>query len=229
MAMTDNLISYYNFEEAAGDLIDQHGTNDGTNDGADYQATGIINYGWDFEADNTDFVDLGNSFTFTDKITVSAWINPESGATNMDIASKYDGGADDWVLYTTTTDLIIFAVFVGGVAKLATYTHGSALEAAGWFHVVGVYDGTNVHIYINGSLEDSTPASGNITTSADNVYIGTRLSAGNDFDGIIDEVGIWNRDLDSTDATTLWNGGAGLAYPFAAPAVGNLHMMGANF
>jgi len=35
-----------------------------------------------------------------------------------------------------------------------------------------------------------------------------------DFDGLIDEVGIWSRALNSTEVSELYNSGSGLAYPF---------------
>ena len=33
-------------------------------------------------------------------------------------------------------------------------------------------------------------------------------------DGSVDELGLWNRVLTSGEMTNLWNGGAGLTYPF---------------
>ncbi|GAI49836.1 unnamed protein product, partial [marine sediment metagenome] len=35
--------------------------------------------------------------------------------------------------------------------------------------------------------------------------------------GLMDEIGIWNRAISSVEADNLYNAGAGLAYPFAAP------------
>jgi hypothetical protein len=34
------------------------------------------------------------------------------------------------------------------------------------------------------------------------------------FDGTIDEVGIWNRSLSSSEVSELYNGGSGASYPF---------------
>src|SRR5262249_31508245 len=36
------------------------------------------------------------------------------------------------------------------------------------------------------------------------------------FNGAIDEIGVWNRALTSTEITNLYNSGAGLAYPLTA-------------
>ena len=63
-----------------------------------------------------------------------------------------------------------------------------------WTHVAGVYDGTNVSLYVNGQLIGSTSATGNITPSNSELNIGrdpgfsTKL-----FRGLIDEVEILPR------------------------------------
>ena len=45
--------------------------------------------------------------------------------------------------------------------------------------------------------------------------IGSRSSgAWNEFEGEIDELGIWSRVLTADEVTELWNGGAGITYPF---------------
>ena len=43
MALIDDIVLYYNCDEASGDVIDQHGSNDATVAGAEYGGTGIIN------------------------------------------------------------------------------------------------------------------------------------------------------------------------------------------
>jgi Concanavalin A-like lectin/glucanases superfamily len=65
---------------------------------------------------------------------------------------------------------------------------------------------------VEGSVSTST-ATGSVNSThgfalgAD--YFGTYL-----FDGSLDEFGLWNRVLTSTEITHLWNGGAGTTYPF---------------
>ena len=62
-----------------------------------------------------------------------------------------------------------------------------------------------------------------------NLSLGSRLgttTSPEEFDGIMDEVGIWNRVLSDSEITELYNGGAGLTYPFVVdtctcPGAGN--------
>ena len=55
-----------------------------------------------------------------------------------------------------------------------------------------------MRIYVNGVLENSMSASGSIPTNGYNLLIGTEQdSAGNFFNGVIDEVRLWSTALDS--------------------------------
>jgi hypothetical protein len=64
---------------------------------------------------------------------------------------------------------------------------------------------------VAGTLTGSVPAS--IFNSSEPFIIG-RYDNDAYADGQIDEVGIWSRALSSTEVTKLYNGGAGLQYPF---------------
>ena len=76
--------------------------------------------------------------------------------------------------------------YVGGSTKIALNQ---------WYQAVGTFDGTNLTIYVNGELDKSeirayTPQS----TAGWNLYIG-RLQNYYKFNGLIDEVRIYNRAL----------------------------------
>jgi hypothetical protein len=56
----------------------------------------------------------------------------------------------------------------------------------------------------------------------------SNATGGLETSGMVDEIGYWERDLSSSEVTTLYNAGAGLTYPFisaAQPAI----FMGCNF
>jgi hypothetical protein len=44
------------------------------------------------------------------------------------------------------------------------------------------------------------------------VRIGRAAADGENFDGVIDEIGIWDRALTASEVSTLYNGGVGLGY-----------------
>jgi hypothetical protein len=80
-----------------------------------------------------------------------------------------------------------------------------------WHQAVGVWDGSNLYIYIDGSLINSVAFSGSITTNADNVQLGrsTTISfpSSDQFLGLIDDVRIYNSALSATEIQALYNSG----------------------
>ncbi len=63
------------------------------------------------------------------------------------------------------------------------------VSMATWYSVVGVYDGSNIIIYVDGTNVDTTGRSGAIGTNTEDFVIGAR-GTGKHFDGLIDEVRI---------------------------------------
>lgn len=61
-----------------------------------------------------------------------------------------------------------------------------------WIHVVGTYDGSEIELCIDGISVDSTPLTGNVQDSS--TYLAFGKFSGGDyyFDGLIDEVRIWD-------------------------------------
>ena len=83
-----------------------------------------------------------------------------------------------------------------------------------WTHVAGTYDGANVRLYINGALVSSTPFSANIGAGNAGLYIGGLASSY--FNGLIDEVRLWNicrsqTQIETYQDSTLYGTESGLA------------------
>ena len=65
-----------------------------------------------------------------------------------------------------------------------------------WYHAAGTYDSESIKIYIDGDLSNQLAATAAIATTNDVLTIGAGKGAtGNRFDGIIDEVGLFNKAL----------------------------------
>ena len=78
-----------------------------------------------------------------------------------------------------------------------------------WYHVVGTYDNSSMKLYVNGTLVDSYSADGNIDYDPVpyGAYIGLFKdnNEANYFDGLIDEVQIWNRALSWEEINASYN------------------------
>ncbi len=74
-----------------------------------------------------------------------------------------------------------------------------------WYYVVGTYDGSEMKIYVNGSLENTKNVHGNFITSTKPVYLGCRSGIERFFNGIIDEVSIYNYVLTPSQIIERYN------------------------
>lgn len=77
-----------------------------------------------------------------------------------------------------------------------------------WHHVIAIYDGSLIKIYVDGLLKASTSYSGGIPYSGSNLRIGTNYSStstGN-FNGTMDNVRIYNRVISEDEIRARANG-----------------------
>lgn len=84
------------------------------------------------------------------------------------------------------------------------------IEENQWFHIVLYRTGNTFGIVVNAG-EPSVVDIGEATLGPNGVFRIGAFEAGYPFTGSIDEVGKWNRTLNSAEIATLYNGGAGLS------------------
>ena len=92
-------------------------------------------------------------------------------------------------------------------------TASGVYPKSNWYHVVGVADGSgNRYLYVDGVLVNSTSALYNVVSTYPLTLGFLPPSYNNHFTGLIDEVGVWNRTLNQTEVTQLYNSGNGIQY-----------------
>jgi Concanavalin A-like lectin/glucanases superfamily len=225
MPLTDSLISYWKLDESSGDALDAHGTNDLTDNNTVGSASGKINGARDFEAANGEYfsrADNAGLSTGDIDFTFAAWVNAESLSGFPVVANKGwagSGGGREWILYyRTDASRFRFAV-ENETAEVDANTLGAASTGT-WYHVVCWHDSVNnqIGIAVNGGSADTAAYSGGVTDAAGDFRIGASPTQSLYWDGLIDEAGFWKRVLSSAERLVLYNGGSGLAYPFATGA-----------
>jgi Concanavalin A-like lectin/glucanases superfamily/Divergent InlB B-repeat domain/Fn3 associated/Immunoglobulin domain len=83
-----------------------------------------------------------------------------------------------------------------------------------WTHIAATYDGSQVSIYINGTLDSSMPFTGSIFPGTDDLGIGANVGgepAGGmtaPFAGYIDEPAVYNRALSAAEIRAIYNAGS---------------------
>lgn len=223
MALTDNLISVWEMDEASGDAVDSHGSNTLTETSGTIAATtGKINGARDFEAtgdseyfeiaDNAD-VSIGDT-----DWTISAWVYGETLASNPVIASKGWSNTPDanseFVIYYSTSASRFRVDFRGSSTTNVNATNHGAASAGNWYHVVAWHDSVNniIGIAVNAGTANTFSKTDGVNDGTASFVVGSSPSQSLYWDGLIDQVAIWRRVLTSDERTSLYNSGNGLAY-----------------
>jgi hypothetical protein len=148
-------------------------------------------------------------------LTIEAWIMKQGDCTNnCFIVMKQND--------TTTPCCESFRygllAFQGGGQAALSFNTGvwedvvvsqTVLQDHVWYHVAGTYDGSTANIYVNGVLDNSVPKTGTILAStAGPLFIGQNVGgagSGEFFNGLIDEVAIYNRALSAEEVAAIFN------------------------
>ena len=212
-AQSSGLVAAYGFNEGTGATVsDSSGNNlTGTIVGATWTTGGRYGNALSFNGTSS-YVDLGNptALQLTGSMTLEAWVNAAANpADDGQIVAKSNGSG--WQFKTSPdTGPHTFGVAVSGSSGSNTQRYSTTVRSLNtWYHVAGVYNATTgtLDIYVNGALNNGAlvgtiPASQFNQTV--NVNIGRR-SGGYFFNGIIDEVRIYNRALSQTEIQTDMN------------------------
>jgi hypothetical protein len=154
----------------------------------------------DFDGVN-DYVDCGNDASLrpTSAFTVEAWVKYEgffSDSAGHAIVSEAQGTSNGFMLYQAcSAPFNRVRYFVRTDSGLYVGQSPTLLSTDTWYHLAMVYDGSNLTLYIDGAYDSSVSATGSIKWSGTlpNLYIGsTYTTGGAKFNGLIDEVRIWD-------------------------------------
>lgn len=223
MVTTTGLLAYYKCDDNAANttVTDSTGNgNDGTattNTNNLYDATAKIGSSFDFSA--SEKVPLTNMLSGEAEFSYCAWVQTNALGAYRRVISKDNNAVSYNILLRMTNG----NKFQGSVNNGAgdTYITGSTTITTGtWYFVAVTYSSGHLNLYVNGSSDatEVTTATGNLRTASDILTMASYRDATGQWDGLIDEVSVWNRALTSTDITDLYNSGSGLSYPFSTVA-----------
>jgi len=144
------------------------------------------------------------AFDFGGEVTAAAWVNIHSVPSEwMAIITKGDSA---WRVSTLRQERM-FHASVGDYKR-----HGDAASVNGkttvgadeWHHVAAVYDGNAVRLYLDGKLDETQPWTGGIDKNDFELLIGKNAEQdGRFFDGLIDDVRIYNYALPENEIKAL--------------------------
>jgi len=204
-----NYVGVWHLDEGGtGTRADSSGTgNNGTPtnyDGDEATSSGRIDGADDFDGTN-DYISVAHHATLapTDRITVECW------AKSDDSLSQYDA----LVLKTQdTTYNYGYGFQFNNSTTIYFHVNGfwddaaaASVTASNWNHYVGLYDGSNVRIFVNGTEGTANAYTGSIDTTTNDLQIGRARIDTKCFPGIIDEVRVSNTNRSSDWIKTCYN------------------------
>lgn len=199
------LVGWWMFDETeGGTAADSSGNNhNGTLIGNAKWAQGKIGGAVELDGKGA-FVQIADksAFDIGGQVTIACWANIRSvPAEYTAIITKGDGS---WRL-STAQQQRKFHCSVNNYSNIVL--DGSTEVAANeWHHVAMVYDGSEVRIYVDGKLDAAKLWKGGIARNDFDVLIGENAEQkGRSFDGLIDDVRIYNYALKENDIMTLYN------------------------
>ena len=232
------LVGWWRFDEGAGTLAaDSSGSgNDGTVVGGDWVAPGWDEKGYCLEFlyadDESDLIDLGTMNVVGEGITITGWINPYSFTQNdARVISKSSTGATAdghwWMLSTLNGVNVRFRLKTNENDTTLTLIDTAGLLVTGeWQFVTAGWDGTTASTYVN-TVETGSAAKGGTAVATDAsvpVAIGNQPATAGDgpraWDGLIDDVRVYNRALTMEElAEVMLGGGPGANTELASAPV----------
>jgi hypothetical protein len=204
VATPSGLVSWWRAES---NVLDSVGANNGALvNGAGF-APGIVEYAFSFNGVNQ-IVTVPSSpslnFGPTSPLTVELWAYRTGTAPVMHMVGKRllqcTGSLAEinYQLYLNTSS--------GQGLGFSYAASGLDMPTNTWTHLAGTFDGTNFCFYMNGVLKATAAGTNGPTNSAPLEIGGSGTCA--TFDGLLDEVSIYNRALSSNEVAAIFNAGS---------------------
>jgi Concanavalin A-like lectin/glucanases superfamily/Domain of unknown function (DUF1929)/Bacterial Ig domain len=208
------LVAAYGFNEISGTTVtDVSGFNNTGTLGGGVTRTTSGKFGSALVFNGSSFVTIPStaSLSLTSAMTLEAWVNPLTvSSTWRDVIYK---GNDNYYLSATSTSTGKPAG--GGTFGATTVeTYGTvALPVNTWTHLAVTYDGATLRLYVNGVQVSSLARTGNLVTSTNPLQIGGDSLFGQFFQGMIDDVRVYNVALTAAQIQSDMNTAVGGAPP----------------
>lgn len=230
-------VAYWRLDESSGDAVDAvvgGSTNLMVNTNSCTYATGLINNAVSLASASSQRLNIASGsqtnldFTNSD-FTVAGWVkfttfNGDSTPIAHGDAEPNEQFALDLYL-NGGTDIHFFGrTYYSGSGKVTIDRDAGNLSTGVWYHVAYTtsLSGNNnrIRIYKDGvqlGADVTYNQAANFTATA-NFALGCEGTAGACLNGLLDEWGVWNRELTAAEISTLYNAGVGLTYPSVSVA-----------
>ena len=199
----DAKVSYWDMD-TDGSIPDSWGSNTGTILETVYNSSGYIGGSYWFDGVN-DLITVSNFPDHDNAFTILAWVYYDDIDTTVqwNRVFQYGTGATDksWMICSYSTG----TTWAYGMWGRITSTTGIEIAVGQWHHVALTWDGTNARFYLNGELNGTKTQNPNLDATVPLTF-GGRASA-NYMQGRIDEIAFFNKTLNITEISDIYNNG----------------------
>ena len=201
--LLDDAVGIWLFDEGKGGVAaDTSGNgNDGAITGAKW-AEGKFGGALEFEPPHVVTVGASDSLNFKDQMTVATWVYMNKGVS--DTAIRRNGS---YLLEVQSAGERVPGGYVFGIWSGGGFTGGvwgtSVIEPEKWYHIVGLYNGNEMQLYVDGTLEGAVKQGGDVDQAGDLLF-GT--FGGEKFIGRLDEVIFFDRGITEAEVAELMTG-----------------------
>ena len=202
-------VAYYKMSTAA----DEKGTYNGTATNVNFNVQGKYGNAGSFNGSSSNVTIAGSSFDYA-AMTLSCWFNLSTTSQNYQTIfnnySQTSGQNRGWhIRYETTGDLRFYGF--NNSNNEFNILQSTTINASTWYHLAVTISSSQIKIYQNNDLINTTNISSSIGYSgtggfpAIGSYRYAAASYGNYFNGKIDQVRIFDSALDATQVASLYN------------------------
>ena len=154
-----------------------------------------------------DYVDCGNGESLNiptgGSVTICAWVYSNIGSTGawQAILAKRDPEYAYGINLVTNN----FQIYTSGASAIQGFAYNLPVDQ--WVFVCAVMSANPTELYINGELFEAKGPGGGVKLVANTLTIGASFAGGEIFNGIIDDVGIFNVVLTGDEINNIMNQG----------------------
>jgi uncharacterized repeat protein (TIGR01451 family) len=211
VALPSGLLGYWTFNEDTGSVAhDQSGNNYNAALSNINWTTGLFSFGLSFNGSSSQGVT--SAIPFPSAFSISSWVNPAVASQSGFAAIAQAESASGLYLGVDSTGTQYKFFVNGGNGSTGTCAFNSVAAgcaqggtvATGWHYVTGTYDGTTGILYVDGVMvaSDTFTSPGNFTFLLE---IGRSFTSSNAWNGILDEMRLYNRALSAAEVSSLFS------------------------
>jgi len=216
---TNTLIAYYNFNN---NVLDQKNSYDGTWNGTSAYATGKSGQAISNNGNTSNYISIADAdaFSFTNgtsdiPFSISFYHYSNSSSNQMLINKMGASSNREWYINSFSNQIKVRLYNSdGGTTNFIGKDFNHTRNNNTWYHYVLTYDGSEtssgLKMYIDGVLTFGSQNNGGTYTGMANLVQETVIGRFNDLtllplDGLIDGMGIWDKELSAGEVTEIYN------------------------